>query len=1065
MSTLGQQLSRNASFDAQAMRAMRWGFLCWLRSASPGSCFKSRIRGKVNMLAAALLALTVCAEGIAQGRWQPPEEFLHTEFTTEQGAPGAVHAMEQTTDGFLWLGTETGLVRFDGVRFERFESPRFPALPFSNVSALLATPDGGLWIGYRTGGASFLRGRTLTSYGEKEGMPSAQTFQFVVDADGVLWAATSRGLRRMNSGRWESIGQNWGLDDVPPGTLMVDDDGGLWAGGRNWYVLAPHSRGFVKAGESTQDNPSWMQAEDGSVWAAPGRRGALAYLIKPSAERAVGSGLAVTTHPRRARGCHATGMLCAASDGSIWAESDDGGVVRVSSAEQLLPGRGRARDAVSQMLPGRGEGTRSGLMINFLEDKEGNMWVGTRKGIHRFRRRNVYRAPFPVGVAEADLSLVAGDDGAVWAGVEGEPLMEVRNGAVSTIGVHRHVVCMYRDHAGDLWIGAASTLTKLSKTGFQEIGVPTGLRPGERWKVRAITQDGSADIWVSIVQNGVFRLKDKVWSQYGGLAALPQLTALTLTTDGEGRVWFGYTENRIARFDGKAVRTFSTAQGLDVGNVTAVAARTGRIWVGGQYGLARFTGDRFQMLTTQADGDLRGISGIIETSNGDLWLNQTSGLAHLTASEIAAKLGDPLHKLQYELFDNRDGLRGTATQFNFLPTLALATDGRIWISGTEGASWIDPSHIYRNPVPPPVSVQLLTVDGLTYTSPNKIVLPPLPSSVQIDYTALSLSIPERVRFRYKLQGIDKDWQDAGARRSAFYTKLGPGSYQFSIMASNNDGVWNESPDIWSFTVAPAFYQTIWFRALCVALAAGALWMFYLYHVHRATAHVRERLGVRLEERERIARELHDTLLQGFQGLVLRFQGVMKLLPEQGPPRQMMESVLDRADQVLLEGRERVWDLRLQGMDGGELPESLARTGEDLAVEHGMPFSLTVVGSPLPLDPTVCGEAYRVGNEALRNAFRHSEGTKVEAELTYDHAVVRLAVRDDGRGIDGGILGSGRAGHWGLFGMRERAERIGAQLHIWSHVGAGTEVELTIPRSVAFRGSRRIPAWARRGSST
>lgn len=409
------------------------------------------------------------------------------------------------------------------------------------------------------------------------------------------------------------------------------------------------------------------------------------------------------------------------------------------------------------------------------------------------------------------------------------------------------------------------------------------------------------------------------------------------------------------------------------------------------------------MLTTSADGDFRGISGIVETESGDLWLNQTAGLAHLTAREIEAKFRNPGRPIHYELFDNRDGLRGTATQFNFLPSLALASDGRIWVSGTEGASWIDPTRIYKNALPPPVSIQLLIADGHTYTNFEPITLPPLPSNLEIDYTALSLSIPERVRFRYKLVGVDADWQNVGSRRAAFYTKLSSGPYQFHVMACNNDGIWNETPASWNFTVSAAYYQTIWFRALCFAAAACALWFLYLYRVQQATAHVRERLGVRLEERERIARELHDTLLQGFQGLMLRFQGVLKLLPEPGAAHQLMESVLDRADQVLVEGRDRVRDLRSEGVNDGELAGSLTRIGDGLAKEHSIAFSLAIGGTPVRLDPSVWGEAYRIGNEAISNAFRHSMATKIEAEITYERSRLRVTVRDDGKGIDAAIL--------------------------------------------------------------
>ena len=332
--------------------------------------------------------------------------------------------------------------------------------------------------------------------------------------------------------------------------------------------------------------------------------------------------------------------------------------------------------------------------------------------------------------------------------------------------------------------------------------------------------------------------------------------------------------------------------------------------------------------------------------------------------------------------------------------------------------------------------------------PSVLNLPRLTRDLEIDYTALSFVAPQKVQFRYQLDGNDKDWQDAGTRRQAFYTDLKPGSYRFHVVACNNDGVWNESGAEVSFFIVPAFYQTFWFHLLCVIAAGSTIWIFYLVHLKRVTGRIQEQLATRLEERERIARELHDTLLQGFHGLMLRFQSVLKNIPAQAPARQMMESALDHADEVLLEGRQRVHDLREADMAGNSFSENLVRWGEELAHVGPTPFSVAIVGTPRPLDPTVSSEVYQIGREALTNAFAHAFAKKIEMEITYDWAKVRLIVRDDGAGMDSEILTRGRSGHWGLSGMRERAQRIGAHLSIWSHSGAGTEIDLSIPSKVA-----------------
>jgi len=311
-------------------------------------------------------------------------------------------------------------------------------------------------------------------------------------------------------------------------------------------------------------------------------------------------------------------------------------------------------------------------------------------------------------------------------------------------------------------------------------------------------------------------------------------------------------------------------------------------------------------------------------------------------------------------------------------------------------------------------------------------------------------LPQRVRFRYRLEGYDTDWKDAGTRRSAFYTNLSPDKYTFRVIACNNDGVWNEKGAAITFTLQPAFFQTTWFNALCAVVLILFIWVLYRLRVQIATERVRVRLSVQLAERERIARELHDTLLQGFQGLVLRFQGVVKQIPRQEPIRQQMEEALDRADEALLEGRNRVRDLRSESANDDELPESLASWAEALEHDSKIEARVSVVGTRQLLHPIVYDEAGQIGREALTNAFRHSRASKIEVEIIYYPESLRLRIRDDGDGIDQALLGEGRSGHWGLSGMRERAQKIGAQINIWSSPEAGTEIDLTIPATAAYQ---------------
>jgi signal transduction histidine kinase len=320
---------------------------------------------------------------------------------------------------------------------------------------------------------------------------------------------------------------------------------------------------------------------------------------------------------------------------------------------------------------------------------------------------------------------------------------------------------------------------------------------------------------------------------------------------------------------------------------------------------------------------------------------------------------------------------------------------------------------------------------------------------------LSLARPERVRFRYRLEGFEPQWVEAGTRRQAFFTNLDPGSYRFRVIAANEHGVWNESGAALDILIPPKFVQTRIFVILCALTAVIVLWFAYLMRVRHITARERSRLGERIDERERIARELHDTLLQGIHGLILKFQAATDQIPTDLPARGAMEAALDRADQVLIEGRDRVKDLRSASELADDLPRAIAKAGEQLLQDQTIHFGVIVEGTARPLHPIVNEETLRIACEALANASQHAKASRIEVEVIYERRELRLRFRDDGIGIDNEILSAGgRDGHWGLAGMRERAKKIRGQLEIWSRAGAGTEIELHVPGAMAYAGKRR-----------
>jgi signal transduction histidine kinase len=434
------------------------------------------------------------------------------------------------------------------------------------------------------------------------------------------------------------------------------------------------------------------------------------------------------------------------------------------------------------------------------------------------------------------------------------------------------------------------------------------------------------------------------------------------------------------------------------------------------------------------------------------------GLVRVARSEIDAwaaavdRDGDTKRTIQAFVLDNSDGVTSQAIPYYYRPQVTESLDGKLWFVNLDGVSTYDPRHLPFNEVPPPVHIEQITADRKTYDPASYkdgyVSLPARVRDLAIDYTALSFVAPEKVHFRYKLEGQDPDWREVVNVCQAQYSNLPPRHYTFRVIACNNSGVWNEAGASFDFSIDPAYYQTTWFKASCVAAFLGVLWGLYRFRHHQIAQAFNVRMEERIAERSRMARDLHDTLLQGFQGLMLRLQAVDDLLPD-GKGKDELERTLDRGDEVLAESRKAVHDLHSSTTVTNELAQALKAVGDELSGEESATFRLMAEGRSRELHPIVRDEIYRMAREALRNAFNHARAHHIEVEITYDDRLLRLRIRDDGGGIPPEILEEGRSGHYGLAGMRERAGQIGATLDIWSGVGTGTEVDLRIPGSIAY----------------
>jgi signal transduction histidine kinase len=983
----------------------------------------------------------------------------HDTWTFKEGAPADVACLAQTNDGFLWLGGPNGLFRFDGTRFEPFRSPFGDRLLATNVYSLFAPPSGGLWVGYVLGGFSFLNNGRVTNYGGEIASSTGSVHGFAQDRDGIVWAATSSGLWRFDHLGWQPIGVEWNAPAGSVTQLGFDPKGILWALAGSFgapmdlIYLLPGTRRFNAAGRNLSVEGFTLDA-DRAVMTDPA--------APPMSDSSEGSEKKPAAYPVLTKDSE----QFLDRNNSHWISYDDKPIVMRLPKERLRGDLNRLSPAGSETYD------INPFQMAQLVDREGNIWFGDTKGIHRFSYSPLNRLEFPKeALGNADFAVAADDNGAVWissrTNTSKADLYYVSGGKAQRRLPHVISAFAYRAPDRTFWFSGKGCLWHLVGHDFVRVNLPREIA-NQFVYLQTITKDEQGGIWVSFGRHGLYRLANGIWTPNGGRDDLPKTGILIIEfTDSLGRVWFGYSKSQLAVLDGDRVRVFGPSDGLQVGTITAIHGRGSEIWIGGEFGLEQFDQGHFRSIAAVNDEWLRGISGIVETPNGDLWLNAISGIFHVRKAEISAALRDSNYRVKGEHFGRREGLPGIAAQVHTLPTAIEGTDGRLWFTLRNGVVWLDPAtYSEKEAASPPLTIQSVAADDKSYAPAPRLSLPAHTSSVQVSYSAVSLSDPEAIRFRYKLQETDKDWHEVAEASPVNYRNLAPGVYHFSVAATDTNGVWSDKVATTEFTILPAFYQTRWFLALCILTAMALLYLFYLMRLKQVAQQTRGRMEVRLAERERIARDLHDTLLQSVQGLILKVHAGLRQIPTEEPGRNTIEKALDYADEVLAEGRDRVRNLRATAASLSDLSAAFQRVAEEISPNRVATLRTVVEGNVRELDSIVLEESYSIGREALMNACTHSGGLHIEVEITYDAREFRLRVRDDGRGIDTEVLEKGaRDGHWGLQGMRERASKIGGQLEFWSRPGIGTEVGLTVPAAMAYRAlAKSKSSWFRRSSS-
>lgn len=967
------------------------------------------------------------------------DNLEHRRWLAAEGGPSQVGAIAQTPDGFLWLGSNASLQRFDGLRFARPDAnPRgTPGI----VASVLAV-DGALWVGLRSGGVRIVRGGVMEQPLTGPGAPGGMVLGLARDRSGAVWAAADDGLARFAAGRWQRIGADRGFDDTGAQAVLVDRAGGVWAAGeQRLFHLPPGAGRFIDTGVAPGAVNRIAQAADGAIWLAERHRARLHRVVHDDARY---------TATATALAAPAIDLLFDRS-GDLWLGTAGHGLRHLARPASLAA----VRDAVTF-------GTRQGLSSDFVwslhEDGEGNLWVGTASGLDRFRPRILMPADFPAGAL--NVALAAGRDGSLWAGPGNGPALRWHSGVVTPQAMPGPVNSALRDADGTVWMAGPAGIWQARGAALERVAaLPAGST------VRAMARDTAGALWVSINKAGLFRWQAGRWTGMPAPSTLPsQRMPVSALATPDGQLWFGYRDGLLEARRGAAVRRWAAPEGVDIGHVTALAYDAGRVWAGGQFGLGVIENGRWRRLALSANGLFDNLYAIVPVpvagGGTDLWLHARSGIFQLTHAELQRAAQVAGHQIAYRSFDDLGGLANDPHQVLPLPTAVRADDGRLWFSTGAGVASLDPARLPPAAPGPVASIEGVSVDGAALPVSVAAALGAGARRMTIDYTAPSLTAPERVGFRYRLDGFDARWIDAGRARQATYTGLGPGDYTFRVVALNKDGVAGQREATFAFSIARAFYRHPLFLIAAGCSILGALWTLYRTTTRRAALRMGERLQERHRERERIARELHDTLLQGVNGLVLRFQAVAETLPADAPARAHLEQALVRADEVLVEGRDRVRDLRGGPLDAGDLHDALGALGADLARQSGRAFSLTPCGAVRSLLPVILDDVYRVAQEAILNAFTHAGATRVQVDVRYGVGQFGVTVQDDGRGIDPVFLGEhGRPDHWGLCGMRERAERIGAQLLIDSSAGRGTRISLTLPARLAYR-RRPLLRWRR-----
>lgn len=1002
-------------------------------------------------LSAALWATAPPAAALEPDRAM--SQYIRDEWSSARGYPGgAVHAVAQSRDGYLWIAAERGLVRFDGLKFELIEASPAATGGGTSILGVAADPDGGIWA--RPSGPSLfaVKGGIQTDLLKRHSLrPSAVTAMTTGRDGAVLMFSTQNGLLRYHQGRFTRLVDGPVLPDSVVLAIAQAGDGDYWLGTRDrgLFRLRDGRLTRVDAGLADVKINCLAVGSRGDIWI-----GTDSGVIRFAAGIAHRVAVPATASPARAL------AMTRDRDDNIWIAAGAYGLLRVGADDRIAHPLWDWRAA--------------GSVTAVFEDREGNLWLGTSKGIERWRDgvftafAGVHLPTDRVGPIHVDNAL------RTWFAPAQGGLYWLRGDLITAVplpGLADDVVYSIASRGNDIWIGRQrGGLTRFRDDGGRVTSHTFTRRDGlPQDSVYAVHAARDGSIWAGTLSGGISRYGGGVFTTFTTASTGNGLAANTINAidDGpDGSVWVGTPDGLSRLKPDKSWRVYTAVDGLPSADVqTLFVDSTGDVWIGTSAGLAVI--HRGRVLSRAKPAALAGsILGLVEDPDGWLWLTTATRVVRVRRDRLAADAVGPGDFHDYDTTEGLVSREGVERH----RTVTADRRGHVWLAVNGGIQHADPRRAARQ-LPALVRIEDVTADDRVLPAPNPVGTPGasgmagvyrIPSGgrrVTLGYAGVSLAVPERVRFRYRLDGFDRDWSRDVTARQASYTNLPPGTYTFHVMASNGDGVWNSQPAAVTLHVAPIFWQTRWFQAGAVLLVAAAGWAAYRFRLRQIARRLNGRFEERLAERTRLAQELHDTLLQGVLSASMHLHLAIDRVPRESPERASLEHVTSLMTRVVDEGRHAVRGLRTRGGDSDDLERAFAQVPRDFGAHTVAACRIAVQGSPRPMHPLIRDEIYRIGREALVNALRHSGAREIELEVDYQPSQVCVTVRDDGCGIDEQVLRVGRKDHWGMLGMQERADGIGARLRVWSGRDTGTEVELTVPNDVAFIGRER-PAWWR-----